>query len=1670
MKRIRRGRLALVLMLSAFCSMTAYAEDADDGSQFITIKRVETGQGSVIDAGIVVDVLGVIDVSQEVARSGTLLTFLFQDGVYTADFAGFAPAQLDEFFAAEAVRVRNAGGGAELCTMLYSRKSGNVPDLSDVDLRSFLKVERDGRRVTDHSLIVRSSEFCLGGLAFATDYTVTIRKGLTVPGEPFATEKDIVFYARTLSRDAQISIDTASYILPVGARSLLPVTTVNVSEIEVELFRIDPRTLVQVPDLFSNLDSYDMRRLEGFYGELLGKRSISVAGTSEESHSFNLDVGAMIQGRDPGLFVAVFSSPELGMGTGQNRPTQWFAHSNIGITMYSGVEETLVSLADFRTLEPVAGADVHVLGGNNRVLFASTSDGAGTVRIPRSYLAGSGGNAPDLLIATTKRGDFSLVDVSDLRSKPRFLEAGVDKPYEQDVYLTVQRELFRAGETVDFYVLTRELDLDPLAGFHLDVKFTDPQGKEVAAQSIVTDEHGVATGKLEVKPTYLLGAYAISVMRKDGVVLADRLVKVDDFVPLTIETTLSVGADRWAAEGRHSFAIAGAYLAGGPARGLRGDFRSEVRAIRTFGDGALDGFVFGPVQDAEFRFMTDVHEFTLDDAGTATGSVDLDKMGTLPPGMYQVRILAAVRDVGGRPNRGSVTVPLDTHASYVGVRPEFGERLGDGAVAAFAVVRVDRLGSALADAELPYRIVRVRYSYDWYYDDGWRWRRTRRADETVAGGTAAGGRIVSSAPLDWGSYELIVEDVSGFPTVLPFSVGWGSPERLPASEPERLDTVVEVIGDDAGVLRASLPFAGVLRVQIAHADVISEEVVRAAKGDVEVPLDIPSTLEPGFHVLATLVRPIEAGTEHLPQVALGSTWIPSLGAARDVALRVGAPDTVRSTDKIAVSVSTSAQTGSVVLYLVDEGIHGLTGFRNEDPRDFFYGERELPIGFVSNYGRLIRQDPVLPTYRAGGGEVQEGDRVALKSEFFKTVAVASPVLPIRDGRVSHEFDPPDFEGRLRLVALAASAHGVGFQERTVHVIDPVSLDISLPRFIGTGDRLAAKLALRANEEAASVRLEERVGMTVHATHVALSAGETLHSTIGISAPVAGWLPVEIRATFDEMRIARDFELRARPPSYPHSELRSVSANVSFLAGKTDIPGLRLTEFDLVAQTDLEYRVTVSRTPGVALDQILAALDRYPYGCIEQIASATRGLIFREQLGSDRHESARDDIDHGIERIIANQKTDGAFGYWGRFGSIREEFQPYAVETLMLALPYAEDRGRVTGAIAKGLRYLSTQSTTDIWTKLYAYGVLARAGYEVTSRARYVIDHELLTGLGETDRAVRERLERISLAYWLADILNDRRRMNELHGSLRELLAERPAVAFRERKAWSASLALFAVGPSDRRYTAPNNAHFLAQVSAANQTPLTAALVQRTGAYLSAFPYRSTHVNSKLAQMVLGDVTSLAGEIVRIDGRDYRIAAAGSIDLPPDLLRSGFEMRHRLKRPLYLNVEVVGPRQTGGRVDNGFSIAKTWYDSGGELIELDGAPLVAKQGDIFTVVLAIVPTRTGLSGDTLLTDLLPSGFEIEARTVALPRGAAGTGVAADVDLDAGKRPEFVQNMDDRFVAHFTGRWSRNRRSVVSYTVRAVYPGDMAVPDAHIELMYEPEVNGRSTVQRAQVVGE
>ena len=193
----------------------------------------------------------------------------------------------------------------------------------------------------------------------------------------------------------------------------------------------------------------------------------------------------------------------------------------------------------------------------------------------------------------------------------------------------------------------------------------------------------------------------------------------------------------------------------------------------------------------------------------------------------------------------------------------------------------------------------------------------------------------------------------------------------------------------------------------------------------------------------------------------------------------------------------------------------------------------------------------------------------------------------------------------------------------------------------------------------------------------------MQSDIALRSPVAGLLPVEVRAAFGED--AGGSRLRAARACAVVSACGAQVARAEHVASRTesggaraDVSGVRRGRADRpgvpghrVADARSSPRAVARRARSVSV-----LLYRTGFQRDERfdLPRATRGLVDTS--------SATESINRGIERIVANQNVGGAFGYWDRFDSVREEFQPYAVETLMLALPYATDRDAVTAAIDK----------------------------------------------------------------------------------------------------------------------------------------------------------------------------------------------------------------------------------------------------------------------------------------------------------------------------------------------------------------------------------------------------
>src|SRR3979490_1407907 len=92
------------------------------------------------------------------------------------------------------------------------------------------------------ALRVVDDRLCIGGLTYGQDYTVTMLAGF--PGSNGAKLNDEMKVDVALgARPAVVTLPGKGFILPRGTTVGLPITTINVSKVGIEVYRVNERAI-----------------------------------------------------------------------------------------------------------------------------------------------------------------------------------------------------------------------------------------------------------------------------------------------------------------------------------------------------------------------------------------------------------------------------------------------------------------------------------------------------------------------------------------------------------------------------------------------------------------------------------------------------------------------------------------------------------------------------------------------------------------------------------------------------------------------------------------------------------------------------------------------------------------------------------------------------------------------------------------------------------------------------------------------------------------------------------------------------------------------------------------------------------------------------------------------------------------------------------------------------------------------------------------------------------------------------------------------------------------------------------------------------------------------------------------------------------------------------------
>ncbi|MEZ5953304.1 MAG: alpha-2-macroglobulin [Hyphomonas sp.] len=1530
------------------------------------------------------------------------------------------------------------------------------------------------------ALSVEGRELCVGGLSFGSERTATLLSGL-----PSAD-------GRTLKNTEEVPIDFADrppyvgfkgtgVILPREDADGLPIETVNVDKVEITVSRINDRALV-----FKRVgegETTAQGRYSWTWGEddpddvkeELFKGTIDIARQQNAPVVSVFPLEAAIGTLKPGAyFVTVKDAADLDASVGPPASSsRWIMLTDLAITAYEGENGLDVTLRSLKDGKPISDTAVQLIARNNDVLSEGKSDQQGRVVFPVELTKGQGNLAPKLILAVSAKGELAALDLTrapvDLSDEE---VGGRDTPELIDAYLYTDRGIYRPGESVRLTAMLRDRTGEAIDGRSGNLVLYRPNGL-VAEKVRFEDPESAA-----VQHTFLLpkgasrGEWRVQA-EMDGLSGSSGTVRfaVEDFVPQRIAVDLKTDeATPVKLGGTREVEIASRFLYGAPGAGLTVKTEARVEPEpNPFPD--YQGFRFGRHDTTFQQRILEFADVTTDGAGNAVVRLEPGNAGSNAGLPLRLNTVVSVLEPGGRAVAESVRVPYRPEPLYIGLKPGFDYSVEQGGDAVFEVVAMSDDGKAIS-RPLKWKMLAIDWHYDWYNDgDSWRWRRSRtvtKVNEGVLTTPANGAGEIRVSGLDWGSHELVVEGTGGDSSAAAsddFYVGWGGYVSDDGTEaPDRVKVTGPVKSPESGQtaeITIVPPYDGQAQLVVATDKVLSVQNIAVTEGGTRVTLPVNDEWGEGAYVMVTVYTERDPVLRAKPRRAVGVTYVPVNMDARTFDVAISAPTVARPRGEQVIEVDISngpKEPVYLTLAAVDEGILRLTKFKSPDPVSYYYGKKALGVELYDDYGRLLDPNMGLPAEVRTGGDQLGGEGLTVVP--VESVALFSGMVDVgRSGKAKIRFDLPQFNGELRLMAVAWSKSGVGSAESKMVVRDQAPADLIMPRFLAPGDEavLTASIdnvELGNGEFSTLISGTDGVSVADGKLTKTLQKGQRADLPVRIEAGEEGISRVRMSVEGPERyAVDRSYPIQTRSPYLPvtRATTKLMQPGESFQITKDLLA-------DLVPGSGA-VSVGFSSIP-VDAGTLYASLDRYPYGCTEQTTSRALPLLYSEQLIAMGAKGANDDpkmrIQVAVNTLLNRQGGDGAFGLW-------REGDGYASPWLGA---YATDfiyRAKEAGysvpdeALDRAFGALRSVSTGDAWrvygystdvyesrysndtqdqlmkrSAAYALYVLAKAGKADISRLRYLHDREL----GSIDSP----LARAHIGAALA-LMGDQARANSAFKAAEEKLGYNNTGDY---------------------YQTPlrDEAAIIALAAEADQAGTLERLAERLGKE-SPDPSALTTQEKSFLLLAVNDLNK-GGDGFRVDVQG--LGAGNENDrqyaLSEDQATDGVTFKLGGKAPMFRTVLVSGsPTAPPPPAASKLKADKSFYTLTGGRVDLARVA----QGDRLVVKLTVSPEERRLN-PVIVADLLPAGFEIE--TVLRPSDGRNEYSTSGAFAFLGQIDEAqtTQAQDDRFVAAID---VYGKSITLAYVVRAVTPGDFAIPGVVAEDMYRPQVFARSRAGRVTV---
>ena len=1504
-----------------------------------------------------------------------------------------------------------------------------------------------------------------------TAYTIHVEKGLMpAQGQPLAGK--VIYEVTTRSAQPMIAFGSTGFILAADLVKGMPVDSLNIKQADIDFFRVRPDQLTDFKDEF-----WDSTYLRYYRSDDLAKiADLVYTGRwdldikKDLRTQVNIPITHIRELKAPGIYIAVLR------GAGHYKygyRMTWFSISDLGV--HARVYDTSIRffIQSLSSADPINKAVVKGFDKEGKTLFEQATNQEGLCEIQGHF-------AKLALVSVAKKNHISLMamDTPALDLSEFAVGRTLFRPLELFVY--GPRDIYRPGETVVIDGILRNQDGRPAPAIKVAAKVVQPDGKTIREFTWKPGKGNHFNTSFQLPANALTGKWRVTFSNAENR-FDDYPFLVSEFLPERMKLVIDQTEDKILSPDENlSIHIQGDFLYGAPASGSRANAVIHVKQARDLFKKRLPDFEFGDITDIVNTTYTS-DDIRLDETGKGVIAVENQWHEVTSP--HWVTANVSLYDAGDRPVVRNASWQVWPAQTLVGIRNMSGteddpDQVPNNDTAKFEVILADSQGNLKAAKGLKVTVIREHREYYWEYKNNeWNWGYNSqfypvdRFDLDISDQ----GKAQVNVPVEWGGYRLEIKNpATGLTTSKTIWAGWrpeGQGQR-DMNRPDRVDLTLDKPGYRAGDtarVTVTAPQGGKGFLFVDGADnLLTLPIDIPVQGkEVAVPID-PNWARHDLYVSALVIRPGESRDAKLPKRSVGLIHLPLDRTDRRLHVEIQAPEKTEPNRRVDVTVNLTDAQGQpakhamVTLAAVDSGILNLTRFKTPDPFGYFFQPRKYSPEIHDIYQKLIEAaDGSYAKMRFGGDMAtltRGGDR---PSTDVQILAIAQKAVDADgQGNALFHLDLPDFDGQVRIMAIAHTDDTFGSGDKEMVLASPIVVQATMPRFLSCADQGFIMLELNnLTEIVQNITLETEifgpVSFTGQARHtLALDPHKRKNFKLPITAgPTAGRAHISCRIKGIQgpdvsPEMTKTWFLETRSP-YPHKTQTWL---------KLLIPGQQFSAPSVALNTLVPDTVTVmaglDSEPPVNLAQHVSELLAYPYGCLEQTVSGFFPHILLSfdqfaQLGIEAgtKEDTSKKIRLGIQRLLEKQKSSGAFGLWSSQSPESPWLTAYATHMMVEAVDAGYDVpvSAVKKALTRLVVYVRRPRSIPCpgWsdctmfrasTRAYAAFVLARVNSLGLADARNVYayvktNHPTPLGLVHAGTALGLAGDRTKAVEAFDLALRTRRDEERVYcgdygSNVRDLAAAYYYVTtyFADYKFRGVFLHDLSAELKQRQWLSTQERNSLVMAGAAK-------LAHPAGAWDA-------------------DVT-VGGNTGTHTGK-----GAGRVIFTKGTAAQGFTVKNTGKSNLYLDLVLTGyPNTLPAPQSNGVSISRQFLDTNAKPVDISRVT----SGDRIIVALTVQSQKQRLP-HALVVDMLPAGFELEDPNVS------GSFLIDDIKVDDKTISQWhkecntahTEYRDDRFITALNLGYSDSCR--IFYAVRVVSPGVFKLPPPLVEDMYRPYIRG------------